>query len=40
MKDTETPAQIKQELVDHLAKLDIVITPSNVEWIEDGGYNG
>ncbi len=40
MKDTETPLLLKQELVDTLAKVGVTVKIEDVEFIEDGGYNG
>lgn len=40
MKDDETPAQLKKELVETLRKVGIEVAIESVEFIEDGGYNG
>lgn len=40
MKDNETPAQLKQELVTTLNSIGVNIQILDVDWHEDGGYNG
>ena len=40
MKDNETPLQLKQEIVDVLHKCGVDIEINNINFIEDGGYNG
>jgi uncharacterized UPF0160 family protein len=40
MKDDETPRHLKQELVDVLHEIGVDIQLENVDWHEDGGYNG
>jgi len=40
MKDDETPLMLKQELVDELTKVGVTVKLEDVEFIEDGGYDG
>ena len=40
MKDDETPLMLKQELVDALTKVGVTVKLEDVEFIEDGGYDG
>jgi hypothetical protein len=38
--DDETPRQIKQELVESLQRVGVEIKMTEIDWIEDEGYNG
>lgn len=40
MKNDETLAQFKDRIINELKAVNISATPSELDWITDGGYNG
>lgn len=40
MKDDETPRQLKRELIDVLHEIGVDVQLTDIDWYEDGGYNG
>lgn len=40
MADDETPRQIKRELIETLHGIGVDVQLKDIDWHEDGGYNG
>lgn len=40
MCDDETPRQLKRELIEDLREIGVDIQLKDIDWHEDGGYNG